>query len=68
MLRFGIIGTNFISEWFIQGCQHSAGRAEPVAVMSRDKARGAEFARRYELPHMVTDLDDLLALADALGA
>lgn len=66
MLRFGIIGTNFISEWFIQGCQHSAGRAEPVAVMSRERSRAEAFATKNGLAHGVDSLDELFELVDAV--
>ena len=32
MVRIGIVGTNFISEWFMAGARRTAGRVEPVAV------------------------------------
>ena len=40
MLRFGIIGTNFITEWFVAACQATNGRVTAAAVCSRDLARG----------------------------
>ena len=59
MLRFGIVGTNFISEWFAQACRESNGRAEAVAVCSRDQARASAFAQRIGPADGFDDLDDL---------
>ena len=46
MLRFGVIGTSWITRSFISGARLS-GRMEPVAVCSRDAARGAAFAADF---------------------
>lgn len=66
MLRFGIIGTNFISEWFVAACRESGGRAVPVAVCSRDRGRAEDFARRQGVPTGVDSLDELCELVDAV--
>lgn len=66
MLRFGIIGTNFISEWFIEGCHGTGGRAKPVAVMSRDQQRAETFARDQGLEVGVDSLPALFEQVDAV--
>lgn len=65
MLRFGIIGTNFISDWFVSACRRS-GVCEPVAVFSRDADRGEAFAGRHGLAHNVTSLQALIERCDAV--
>ena len=41
MVRIGIVGTNFISEWFMAGARRTGGRVDPVAVYSRSADRAA---------------------------
>jgi len=65
MLRFGIIGTNFISDWFVSACRRG-GVCEPVAVFSRDAERGEAFAGRHGLAHNVTSLQALIERCDAV--
>ena len=52
-VRFGIIGTNFISDWMIAGARHDC-RFEPVAVCSRTQATADAFAARHKIPHTFT--------------
>lgn len=59
-MRFGIVGTNFISDWFVTASRRVAG-TEPIAVYSRDAQRGADFAQRHELPAHYDSLSALLA-------
>ena len=66
MLRFGIVGTNFISEWFAQACRESNGRAEAVAVCSRDQARASAFAQRIGAADAFDDLDLMAREVDAV--
>lgn len=66
MLRFGIIGTNFISEWFAAACRETGGRAEPVAVYSRDLGRGRAFADANGVGTAHDDLDALIEAVDAV--
>jgi scyllo-inositol 2-dehydrogenase (NADP+) len=66
MLRFGIIGTNFISEWFIAACRTTAGRATPAAVYSRNLERGRGFAGAQGVADAFDDLDALLDAVDAV--
>lgn len=66
MLRFGIIGTNFISDWFVQACAETGGLATPVAVYSRSEERGRRFAARHALPYAFTDLAQMVDEVDAV--
>lgn len=65
MLRFGIIGTNFISEWFTAACR-ATGRAEAAAVYSRDLGRGQAFAQAQGIGSAFDDLDALIGAVDAV--
>jgi len=65
-MRFGIIGTNTISSWFVEACGRTDGRARPSAVYSRDLARGRAFADRHEIGSAVDDLDALFDQVDAV--
>ncbi|MFT4217824.1 MAG: Gfo/Idh/MocA family oxidoreductase [Micropruina sp.] len=66
MLRFGIIGTNFISEWFTAACRATSGRAEASAVYSRDLGRGRAFADAQGIGSAFDDLDALIDAVDAV--
>lgn len=65
MLRFGIIGTNFVSDWFVGACRRS-GVGEPVAVYSRDADRGRGFADRHGLSDSVGSLEALTDRVEAV--
>lgn len=65
MLRFGIVGTNFVSAWLVAACRRTDGRCEPVAVCSRDLTRAEDFARRNAIEH---SFDDLAAMAESVDA
>lgn len=66
MLRFGIIGTNFISEWFAAACAVTRGRAATAAVYSRDLGRGRTFAAKIGATDAFDDLDTMIASVDAV--
>ncbi len=62
MIKLGIIGSNFVSDWLCE----SVGRTEGITahgVYSRTAERGAEFAAKHGIPHVSTDLDPLLSSA-----
>lgn len=61
-LRFGIIGTNFISDWFCWAARES-GVAEPVAVFSRSEESGERFAAEHGLAEVHLSLESMLASA-----
>ncbi|MBK7821929.1 MAG: Gfo/Idh/MocA family oxidoreductase [Tessaracoccus sp.] len=66
MVDIGIIGTNFISDWFVEACRRGSGRLRPAAVLSRDPDRGQEFAHRNDVPRAFTDLADMIDAVDAV--
>lgn len=66
MIRVGIVGTNFISEWFTEAARRTAGRIEPVAVYSRSADRAAEFAQRHRIPQGFGAFETMLDAVDAV--
>lgn len=66
MIRFGVIGTNWITEAFIQAAQET-GEFALTAVYSRTEEKAAEFAGKFDIPHRFTDLT-AFAASDAFDA
>lgn len=66
MVRFGVIGTNWITESFIQAAR-LVDSFQLTAVYSRTEERGAEFAARHGADHVFTDLETMAA-SDLLDA
>lgn len=60
MLRFGIIGTNWITERFLQAAEET-DQFELTAVYSRTKDKGREFAAKYNNPKVYTDLVQMVS-------
>jgi len=60
MIRFGIIGTNWITESFIRAGRELEG-FEVTAVYSRTRERADEYADQWDIPHRFTDLRELAA-------
>lgn len=63
MLRVGIIGTNFISDWLVEAARNTGGRVEPAAVYSRSTERAHAFAARHGLEQ---GFDAYAAMVDAV--
>ena len=59
-IRFGVVGTNFITDWVIAGAREDA-RFELAAVCSRTKERAKEFAAKHNIPHIFTSLEEMAA-------
>lgn len=59
-IRFGVVGTNFITDWVIAGAREDA-RFELAAVCSRTKERAEEFAAKHNIPHIFTSLKEMAA-------
>lgn len=57
-LKFGIIGTNFISDRFVDAAKNTD--AEIVAVYSRTYETGKSFAEKHGIKEIFTDLDEFL--------
>ena len=57
-IRFGVIGTNFITDWVIEGASQDK-RFELVAVYSRTQEKANEFASKHNIPHTFTSLSEM---------
>ncbi|WP_079507330.1 Gfo/Idh/MocA family protein [Mesobacillus jeotgali] len=66
MVRFGVVGTNWITESFIRGASHHQD-FQLVAVYSRTEERAAKFAGKYDVDNIFTDLEEM-AKSDAIDA
>ncbi|MEG0980595.1 MAG: Gfo/Idh/MocA family oxidoreductase [Erysipelotrichaceae bacterium] len=55
-----VIGTSFISEWFIKATQLNEG-VECVAIYSRSLDKGNTFAKKNGVDKVYCDLDEMLA-------
>lgn len=62
-IRFGIVGTNFISDWVIAGAKEDP-RFELTAVCSRTMERGQEFAARHSIPMVFDSLEQMASSPD----
>ncbi|WP_138207126.1 Gfo/Idh/MocA family protein [Haloimpatiens lingqiaonensis] len=57
-IRFGVIGTSKITEWFLNG----ASKLEDfclVAVYSRNEEKGGAFAEKYGVTNVFTNLEEM---------
>lgn len=66
MVRFGVVGTNWITESLITAARET-GEFALTAVYSRTEERAQEFAEKHDIPHIFTDLTQMAA-SDALDA
>ncbi len=66
-LRFGVVGTNFITDWVIAGGRHDE-RFELAAVYSRKQETADTFAAKHGIPHTFTSLEAMVSssLIDAV--
>lgn len=66
-MRFGLIGTNFITEWLLAGAAHIED-FEATAVGSRSMETGRAFADKYGIEHVFTDFEEMAksGLVDAV--
>ncbi|SFM11873.1 Predicted dehydrogenase [Gracilibacillus orientalis] len=58
MIRFGVIGTNWITDRFIDGAS-KLDNFQLNAVYSRTEEKATEFASKYNVEHTYTDLNEL---------
>ena len=65
-VRFGVIGTNNITDWVIAGGRQDE-RFEVTAVCSRTQERAEEFAAKHGIPHTFTSLKEM-AESDVVDA
>ena len=59
-IRFGVVGTNFITDWVIAGGREDE-RFELVAVCSRSEETAKAFAEKHNIPHTFTSLEEMAA-------
>lgn len=57
-IRFGVVGTNFITDWVIAGARQDE-RFELAAVCSRKQDTADAFAARHQIPHTFTSLEEM---------
>ena len=55
-IRFGVVGTNFITDWVIAGGRED-NRFELTAVYSRTEETAKQFAAKHQIPHTFTSLE-----------
>ena len=60
MIRFGIIGTNWITERFVQAGMESE-LFKLSAVYSRTEETGRTFANKYDIPYVYTNLEEMVS-------
>ena len=65
-VRFGVVGTNFITDWVIAGAREDE-RFVLSAVCSRTRERGEEFAAKHSIEHVFTSLEEM-ASSDKIDA
>ena len=58
-IRIAVVGTNFISDWFVHACGAVAG-VRVAAVFSRKRETGNAFADRHGIGEIFTDFSALL--------
>ncbi|MHC9159810.1 MULTISPECIES: Gfo/Idh/MocA family protein [Exiguobacterium] len=66
MIRFGIIGTNFITDWFIDTI-NQLDDVEVTALYSRTESRVKEYAENHSILHTFTSLEEM-AQSDVIDA
>lgn len=56
MIKLGMIGSNFVSDWLCESVNRVDGIVNH-ALYSRTAERGNEFAAKHGIPHVYTDLE-----------
>lgn len=57
-IRFGVVGTNFITDWVIAGARQDE-RFELTAVYSRTQETADAFAAKHQVPYTFTSLEEM---------
>ena len=66
MIRFAVIGTNWITRQFVDAA-HETGKLKLTAVYSRSLEQAQSFSNDYLVEHLFTSLDEM-AQSDAIDA
>ena len=59
-INFGVVGTNFITDWVIEGGREDE-RFELAAVCSRTEQTARIYAKKQQIPHIFTSLEEMAA-------
>ncbi len=59
MIKYATIGTSWITESFIKGCELHPEKLQLAAVYSRNGQKGADFCAKFGCDKVYTDLNDL---------
>jgi predicted dehydrogenase len=67
VIRFGLIGTNFVTDWFIRGGRQSPN-FEVTSLYSRSQDTATSYASKFQIPHTFTSLEAMISspLVDAV--
>ena len=65
-IRVGILGRNFVVDWMLAAMEQ-VPELRPAAIYSRNEETGREFAKKYHLDAVFTDLE-AFAASDAFDA
>jgi len=65
-VRFGVVGTNKITDWLLAGAKEDE-RFELSAICSRTQERADEFAAKYGVKHTFTSVEEM-ASSDVVDA
>lgn len=65
-IRVGVVGTNNITDWFLSGAKDVEG-FKLVAVYSRSESKAREYANKYGVKDIFTDLEEM-AKSDLIDA
>ena len=66
MIRFAVIGTNWITRQFVEAA-HESGKYKLTAVYSRSLEQAQHFANDFSVEHLFTSLE-AMAESDAIDA
>ena len=60
IIKLGIIGTNFVSDWMVEAVDKVQG-IEKRAVYSRTDENGRAFAAKHSIDHVYTNMEEFLS-------
>lgn len=64
-MKFGIIGVNFVSDFFMEGAKYEP-ECEVVAVCARTESKLKAFQEKYNIPNAFTDYKEMADMIDAV--
>lgn len=64
-INFGIIGTNFVSDWFCEDAKKTDG-INLETVYSRSENQGIQFAEKHGIKNHCTDMKKIFSSVDAV--